>query len=213
MALNNIQKFKNKCFLIITDYLSCLMALKSPETKNPIVLKLKQKMHTILSENIKLSFLWVPSYVGIEGNDMADELAKFSLSNKKNNRYGNTLLRFQTNYITALLREMAGLLEWTNFKQIACQPKLSNQTSLWLSRRDGVKYTRLVYLWCIFPSSIKICNISWCCFTYDSNMSKALFHLVSTCCFSLKNFCPLILCAAFNLFIDTVLDLKCPRFF
>merc|ERR1712032_1666947 len=59
IALNSIKKSKNKCFLIITDSLSCLMALKSPETKNPIALKLKLKMHKFLSKNIKISFLWV----------------------------------------------------------------------------------------------------------------------------------------------------------
>ena len=30
-----------------------------------------------------LTFLWVPSHVGIAGNELADELAKASLSDKK----------------------------------------------------------------------------------------------------------------------------------
>ena len=28
-------------------------------------------------------FTWVPSHIGIDGNDLADELAKIGLSNKK----------------------------------------------------------------------------------------------------------------------------------
>ena len=51
IAINNISKSENKNFLIITDSLSCLMALKSPNEKNPIILKLKQKIHIALSKN------------------------------------------------------------------------------------------------------------------------------------------------------------------
>ena len=73
------------------------MVLKSPETRNPIALKLKLKMHKVLSENIKISFLWVPSHIGIDGNDLADELAKIGLSNKKIKNM-KILHIFQTNY-------------------------------------------------------------------------------------------------------------------
>ena len=59
------------------------MALKSSKEKNPIILKLKQKIHTKLTKSIAISFLWVPSHVGIAGNELADELAKASLSDKK----------------------------------------------------------------------------------------------------------------------------------
>ena len=82
MALNATKKSKNNSFLILSDSLSCLTALMSSETKNPIILKLKLKMHIILSKGINISFLWIPSHVGIEGNEMADELVKVSLSNK-----------------------------------------------------------------------------------------------------------------------------------
>ena len=61
------------------------MALKSSKEKNPIIFKLKQKIHTILGKGIQISFLWVPSHVCIAENELADELAKASLSEKNIN--------------------------------------------------------------------------------------------------------------------------------
>ena len=120
------------------------MALKYPETKNPIVLKLKQKMHTILLENIKISFLWVPSQVGIEGNDMAEEWAKIGLSNKK---IIDTEIPY-SDFKPTISQHFQGKWqdswnEQTSNKSHAIQPKLRTQISLGLSICDGVKYTRL----------------------------------------------------------------------
>ena len=144
IALNSIKKSENKCFLIITDSLSCLMALKSPETKNPIALKLKLKMHKFLSKNIKISFLLVPSHIGIDGNDLADELAKIGLSNKK---IENMQIPY-TDFKPTISKHFQGKWqdswnEQTSNKLHTIQPKLRTRTSLGLSRRDGVKYTRL----------------------------------------------------------------------
>ena len=79
MALDAINKTNNINYHILSDSLFCLMALKSLDTKNPIILKLKLKMHRILTRGMNISLVWIPSHVGIEGNEMADELAKFSL--------------------------------------------------------------------------------------------------------------------------------------
>ena len=70
MALNDTTKSKNKCFVILTDSLFCLMAPKS-SFKIPIILQ--QKIHTTLSRGIIVYFLWIFSHVRIEGNEMADE--------------------------------------------------------------------------------------------------------------------------------------------
>ena len=144
MALNATKKSKNNSFLILSDSLSCLTALMSSETKNPIILKLKLKMHIILSKGINISFLWIPSHVGIEGNEMADELAKAGLS------YENIkdLKVPQSDYKQIITQHFqskwqASWSEQTSNKLHAIQPKLRPRTNLGLSRRDGVKYTRL----------------------------------------------------------------------
>ena len=144
MALNATKKSKNNSFLILSDSLSCLTALMSSETKNPIILKLKLKMHIILSKGINISFLWIPSHVGIEGNEMADELAKAGLSSE-NIKYLKVPQSDYKQIITQHFQSkwQASWSEQTSNKLHAIQPKLRPRTNLGLSRRDGVKYTRL----------------------------------------------------------------------
>ena len=144
MALDAINKINNINCLILTDSLSCLMALKSSDTKNPIILKLKLKMHRILSRGVNISLVWIPSHVGIEGNEMADELAKLSLKNEdiKNLKVPCS------DYKQLLSEHFQGKwqMSWskeTSNKLHAIQPKLRRRKNLGLSRRDGVKYTRL----------------------------------------------------------------------
>ena len=144
MALDATKKSKNNSFLILSDSLSCLTALMSSETKNPIILKLKLKMHIILSKGINISFLWIPSHVGIEGNEMADELAKAGLSSE-NIKYLKVPQSDYKQIITQHFQSkwQASWSEQTSNKLHAIQPKLRPRTNLGLSRRDGVKYTRL----------------------------------------------------------------------
>ena len=120
------------------------MALKSFNINNPIILKLKLRIHTILSKGKNISFLWIPSHVGIEGNEMADELAKTSLSNKNINSlkipysdHKQIIARhFKEKWQACWEKETTNKLHYI-------KPKLGPRASLGLNRRDGVKYTRL----------------------------------------------------------------------
>ena len=144
IAINDLNKSKNNQFVIITDSLSCLIALDSPKEKNPIILKLKQQIHNILSKNINISFLWIPSHVGITGNELADELAKNCLSNQKIKNikipyldYKNTI----TKYFTKKWQ-----IEWnkeTSNKLHKIQPKLKKRSNQDLNRKENVIYTRI----------------------------------------------------------------------
>ena len=58
-----------------------LQALKFPNTSiniNPYVLQIKRKIFQFQNRNLntKLKFYWIPSHIGIEGNEIADNLAK-----------------------------------------------------------------------------------------------------------------------------------------
>ena len=130
-------------FLIITDSLSCLMALKSPNEKNPIILKLKQKIHIALSKNINISLLWIPSHVGIEGNEMADELAKEALSNNIN-KIKIPYTDFKHN-ITKIIQSkwQKNWNKETSNKLHYIQPKLTVKTKSELNRNSNVKFTRI----------------------------------------------------------------------
>ena len=68
--------------MIITDSLSSLQALKSQKLNNPIVSNILHLCH-YLSGHKDIVFCWVPSHIGIQGNERADVLAKAALDKTK----------------------------------------------------------------------------------------------------------------------------------
>ena len=47
---------------------------------NPLILKLLQKLHHLSCAHKTVHFCWIPSHIGIRGNEAADVAAKESLS-------------------------------------------------------------------------------------------------------------------------------------
>ena len=144
MALSIINKAKETKFVICTDSLSCLMALKTLDTPDPRILKLKMKIHEISLKNKSIVLAWIPSHVGIDGNDMADELAKEALDSETTN---NIKLPY-TDYKPKIKQLVTS--QWQNSwseqtenKLYEIQPKLQPNTRTQLKRKDSVIYTRL----------------------------------------------------------------------
>ena len=86
-AINNRAKsnkdLANKSILICTDSLSAVQAIESQKqnTSRPdLVQKISLRSFQIKNEhNLLLDLLWIPSHVGINGNEKADRLAKLAL--------------------------------------------------------------------------------------------------------------------------------------
>lgn len=72
-AIRIIETSNGANFLIVSDSLSCLRALENFDSKDTLTNEVKQ-MIAKTTKNVE--FLWVPSHVGIQGNEKADELAK-----------------------------------------------------------------------------------------------------------------------------------------
>ena len=85
-AFNLAIKTKQNCYHIYSDSLSVIISLQSISISvkvNPIILEIKQKYNELLSRKSKVKLYWIPSHVGISGNETVDELAKAAtLSNK-----------------------------------------------------------------------------------------------------------------------------------
>ena len=69
-------------FMVITDSLSSLQALKSQKLNNPIISNILHMCH-YLSGQKDIVFCWVPSHIGIQGNERANVLAKAALDKTK----------------------------------------------------------------------------------------------------------------------------------
>ena len=79
MALDYVMNnsLENK-FVIFSDSLSVLKSLNHTSSKNPKIQNVIEKNHE-LSKTKEILFCWLPSHVGIKGNEAADVKAKASL--------------------------------------------------------------------------------------------------------------------------------------
>ena len=82
LAMNIIANHKASKFIIYTDSKSVLLALQnrdtSPPPPPPLITKLLNNLNT-LSKNNNIIFTWIPSHIGIQGNEKADKAAKKAL--------------------------------------------------------------------------------------------------------------------------------------
>ena len=68
----------NNKFIIFSDSLSVLKAMNHTSSKNQQIQKLLEKCHKLLN-NKEIVLCWIPSHIGILGNEMVDQQAKISL--------------------------------------------------------------------------------------------------------------------------------------
>ena len=69
----------NNRFIIFFDSLSVLKAMNHISSKNPQIQKLLEKCHQLLA-NKEIVLYWIPSHIGIQGNEMVEMQEKTSLS-------------------------------------------------------------------------------------------------------------------------------------
>ena len=144
MALSTINESEDSSFVIFTDSLSCLLALKDLNTLDPRILKIKLEIHSLTLKGKSVTLAWIPSHVGIDGNDMADEFAKESLLSP----HIDPIKIPSSDYRPKIKQLIKSKWEtdWskeTNNKLYKIQPKLTPRQTLDLNRKDSVIYTRL----------------------------------------------------------------------
>ena len=76
--MNIIANHKASKFIIYTDSKSVLLALQNRDTSSLLITKLLNKLNT-LSKNNNIIFTWIPSHIGIQGNEKEDRAAKKAL--------------------------------------------------------------------------------------------------------------------------------------
>ena len=62
--------------VIYSDSRSAIEAIKSYINKHSIVLQIRTKLHEMKNKRITITLCWIPSHVGIQGNEDADKAAK-----------------------------------------------------------------------------------------------------------------------------------------
>ena len=61
--------------LIISDSAASVSAIQAQDPSHPATLEIHNTVHCLWNSGTKTSFLWIPSHVGIVGNEIADRLA------------------------------------------------------------------------------------------------------------------------------------------
>ena len=79
LALNYIEQDAYWRYIIYTDSLSVMQALEGEKTDNPLIVSLLEKLSK-LCDRADIVFCWLPSHVGISGNEETDKAAKDALS-------------------------------------------------------------------------------------------------------------------------------------
>ena len=79
LALDTIAESDDDHFIIFSDSLSVLLSLHNKKMDNPLILQLLQKLHHLSCAHKTIHLCWIPSHIGIRGNEAADMAAKESL--------------------------------------------------------------------------------------------------------------------------------------
>ena len=79
LALDAIAESEDDHFIIFSDSLSVLLSLENKKLDNPLVVNLLHKLHLLSTAHKTIFFCWIPSHIGIRGNEAADMAAKESL--------------------------------------------------------------------------------------------------------------------------------------
>ena len=80
LALDVVNNSNKDKYVICVDSLLCLQAIEQQHIDHPLVLDVLENYSALINKTVL--FCWVPSHVGIRGNDQADAAAKAALNER-----------------------------------------------------------------------------------------------------------------------------------
>lgn len=70
----------NGKYLLLTDSLSSLHSLTDPYNSNPLIQRIYLTLHSLISINTNITFIWIPGHIDLPEHDAVDLAAKQALS-------------------------------------------------------------------------------------------------------------------------------------
>jgi len=143
MALDMIRRTRSKDYVVFSDSLSSLQAIESCKIEYPPILKIMKDHNQLTNSGKSITFCWIPSHVGIRGNEDADIAAKAGLD------VATTNMRFPVSDLLTCANQLC-VREWqklwnqcTSSKLYSVQPAICRSVSSSLGRYDSVLINRL----------------------------------------------------------------------
>lgn len=79
-ATQHILNSEEERFIIHSDSLSVIQAIQKPYNRHPTIQRIQDNLHKSIEKNKKITILWIPSHVGVQGNEDVDAAAKRAAS-------------------------------------------------------------------------------------------------------------------------------------
>lgn len=190
VALYRAIESRHESFLICSDSYSSITCLKNLYKDNLSLLKIRTYLVTLERQQKRIRFLWVPSHIGIKGNEVADKAAKEAALGDHDN-----IRVYERQDIKCWLRTLAHR-EWEAlWQEVAPTTKLGmikRITKPWRSsfrgnRREEVVLTRLRIGHCRLTHGFLMANddppICETC-----GVQKSVKHLLEECTLYTNNF-------------------------
>jgi hypothetical protein len=76
LVLDIISQSTKQELIILSDSLPCVNAVENRNLENPLVVEIVERVHQQLHVDRRISFVWVPSHIGIAVNMAVDAVAK-----------------------------------------------------------------------------------------------------------------------------------------
>jgi hypothetical protein len=80
LALDMAEQASSHKLLVMSDSLSCLQSIENRHFYKSLILEILVRVHGLLSSGHNITFMWLPSHVGLAGNVAAEAAAKAALS-------------------------------------------------------------------------------------------------------------------------------------
>ena len=120
LALDHAETSSSHKFVIFSDSKSTLQAIREKNWINPYVLKILERCHVLFNVfNKTILFCWVPSHIGIRGNEQADRAAKAALDQRPTD-----MLMLYTDFKRPIFNYVRG--KWQTFWHTQVNNKLYN---------------------------------------------------------------------------------------
>lgn len=145
VALNHIVQSKEENFLLFTDSLSAIKSLSTLYTKDDVIKTAQFTSTLIKNQNKNVVVVWIPSHIGIKGNEEADRAAKEAASSALETRDVYTYSDVSTYLKSQAYMMWTELWEATEGNKLKAikQDLKSWKTSYRGNRREEVVLTRL----------------------------------------------------------------------
>ena len=139
----NVMERVSHDVVIYSDSMSCLQAIDNEDTNQPLICRILNLLESLAEKGTNVQFCWVPSHIGIKGNETADRLAKEALAKDPDPTTKVTYTDLNSkvqNYINRIWQH-----EWgrSDQKLNKVKPELSRPANMGLHRSDEVIITRL----------------------------------------------------------------------